>query len=317
MTQEKTVTALDLKKALDGLQELSKGHASRGTAATQVETMSGVSGSPQIFHTASNSNPGSWAGSTESMVPDNGASDSIDANGTDYHARMTKSIMDKLSSGVALTKSEYDFVNKGQLTMVPGDKAEKGLPPFKKDGDEDEDDKGKDDKGKDDKKPFGKSLAALAAESDELNKGFEISSFLSDFVETISKALDNQEKRILQAQRADLVAFAQEQGGFQKSLAGSLGALGAWVAQSTQRLDQVEQTPARGPKSQVSSYVEKSFAGAPASEEQLSKSQVAAELVGMVHDKQIPADSVIKFELSNDISPELMGRVHARRNGRK
>ena len=62
---DKKVAQETVSKALESLQELAKGHKSGATATTRVESMSGVGGSTQVYHTPSNSDPGGWAGSTD------------------------------------------------------------------------------------------------------------------------------------------------------------------------------------------------------------------------------------------------------------
>jgi hypothetical protein len=321
---EKKVSAQDLNKALSVFEDLAKGHSSKGTPATAVESMTSQGGPTQVFHTPSNSDPGSWAGSVARDVPENGASDSIDANGTDYNggAKMAKSILSKMSKGQTLSAHEVDFVSKGGMDYLKDKKdVEKGVNPFaKKDDDEDGDKDAKMNKGEnpfakkdddDEDEKVAKSLLDITQDSDEIQKGFEMSTFLVDFVESVQKSLENMEQRINRNTRATVAQHAAEQAQFQKSFAGSMSALGAWLTQTDQRVESVESAPARGPKSVT--HIEKSF-GEDA--EQLSKSQVADTLVDLVVKGQATREDVLRFDSSNRISPDLMNKVRSFRSGK-
>ena len=122
--QKVEVSPEDVKKALGALQDVTKGHSSRGTATTQVESMQqgGVgagsdAGSTQVFHTPANSDPNGWAGSTAKDCGENGAHDAIAENGTDYDGgAMYKSIKEEISKGQQLSPAEYSwFFEKGGM----------------------------------------------------------------------------------------------------------------------------------------------------------------------------------------------------------
>lgn len=309
MSDEKKIDPQDLTKALAHLSDLAKGHSSRGTNTTAVESMSGESGSSQIHHTASNSDPaGGWAGSQARDAGENGAKDAIDENGTDYNggAEMVKSILDKLSKGQALTPEEYAVV--------------KAMPAFLDKKDDDKDDK-KDDAKKamdkdDDDKDVKKSLADEASANETVNQGMEISEFLAEFVGTVSKSLESMEARMRAHVDSRVGSAAANQEEFGKSLAGAVGALGQGLAAQMQRVDQMETTPARGPKSQeISQDVSKSFNG-PAGEG-LSKAQVSATLVDMVENGKIGRETVIKFESNGGhLDQGVLDKVEAYRAGK-
>ena len=311
MSDEKKIEEKDLNKALSTLQELAKGHSSRGTNTTKVEAMSSEGGSPQVHHTASNSDPDGWAGSKARDCAENGATDAIDENGTDYNsgAEMVKSIQEKLSKGQQLTPEEYQFV------------VEKGMPAFlKKDDDKNGDDKDKKDDVKkakdDDDDDVKKSLADEAAANETVNNGMEISEFLAEFVGTFNKSLSNMESRITERLLNAVSEEATRNETFNKSLAGAVGTLGEGLVAQVQRVDQVENTPARGPKSQeVVDSVSKSFTGPDG--EGLSKAVVAATLVDMVENGKIDAHEVIKFDsCQGQISDVTMAKVVAHRAGK-
>ena len=313
MSDEQKIDEKDLSKALTALQDLAKGHSSKGTNTTAVESMSGESGSPQVHHTASNSDPNGWAGSQGRDCPENGATDAISENGTDYDggAEMVKSIQKKMAAGQTLSADEVNFV----MT--------KGMPPFmQKDDDDKDDDKKKVDKAykdddEDDKKDVKKSLADEAAANETVSNGMEISSFLSDFVGCFNKSLAGLEARLDRKYGQVLTAVSvesQRSEEFGKSLAGALGTLGEGLAAQTQRVDQFEGTPARAPKSQqVPEVVSKSLAGP---EGGLSKAEVASTMVDMVKKSQIDAQEVIRFESDGRISDVTMAQVVAHRAGK-
>jgi hypothetical protein len=304
MTDQKKVSDMDLSKAIAGLQDLAKGHSSKGTNALAVESMTGEGGATQVHHTAGNSDPGTWAGTGQRPVGENGAKDSIAENGTDYQpsAEMVKSIMDKLAKGQALTAFEVSIV--------------KGFPFAKKDDDKDDDKEDKDVKKSadmdEDDKDVKKSLAAAAAANETLSQGMEISDFLSELVGEMSKSLTSLEDRMTRKIVTALSAHAEKGDGFNKSLAVALAALGEGLAATVQRVDLVETAPARAPKSQIAS-LEKSFH---AEGEPLSKAIVADELTNMVKEGKATAQDVIRFESNGQITEHNYAAVRARRAGK-
>lgn len=307
MSDEQKIDEKDLSKALSALQDLAKGHSSKGTNTTAVDSMDSESGATQVFHTPSDSDPGTWAGSTGRDCPDNGATDAISDNGTDYDggAEMVKSIKEKLSKGQALTAEEYSFV------------MEKGMPPFmKKDDDDDKDDKKVSKAADEDDKDVKKSLADEAASSETVSQGMEISEFLADFVGVFSKSLASAEGRITRSVLSAVSAESQRSEAFGKSLAGALGTISEGLVAQTQRVDQFETTPARGPKSHQASSepVSKSFAGPGG--DKLSKSEVADALVDMVQKSLIDGPTVIAFDSTGQISDDTYAKVVAHRAGK-
>lgn len=310
MTVDKETALENLDKALDALTDLTKGHKSRGTATTKVEAMSGEGGSTQVHHTAKNSDPNGWAGSKASDVPENGASDAIDANGTDYNgrAKMRKSILAKLSKGQSLTAEEYDFVAKGSMVEDLDDKED-----AKKAADCDDDAK----EDKDEKKnPFAKSLEEHAADNEDVQKGLEVSEFLSGFAEVISKSLASAEARIVDKVVAAIANASDNSETFNKSLAGAVASLAEVTTLQAQRIEQVESTPARAPKSTGVAALEKSFDGDTGTGEDLSKSQVGEALFEMVQKGLIAPSEAIKFDTTNELSDVVAQAVHNYRTSR-
>jgi len=106
----------------------------------------------QLFHTPSDSNPGTWAGTGQTDQDEH--SDGIDDNGTDYDG-VKKALANKVAKSKALTPAEVAIVRgarsdarkaigtkiaKGQkLTQAESWAVKKGFP-FGKNGDDDDDD---------------------------------------------------------------------------------------------------------------------------------------------------------------------------------
>lgn len=318
---EKTVRQDDLAKALTALQDIAKGHSSRGTATTEVESMrdAGVgagsdAGSTQVHHTPKNSDRQSWAGSSWSGVS---SDDAVKEDGTDYDGgAVMKSIMDKLSKGQELTAREYAIL-KGQLDKQ-GDEEEMDKA-YGADDDEEEAKKSKARKSKEDMmedeeddEEMGKSLADYASESDEVSKGLEVSEFLAGFAGVMAKSLEAMEKRVVAKITKSLVDEAEGNGEFQKSLAEAVVNLGEAITSVAQRQEQLESQPARGPKSfQNVQVLEKGGFSGPQSGEPLSKSLVASTLAEMVPRGEATAQDVIRFESSGELPEHLETKVRA------
>lgn len=325
---EKKIDQTDLSKALSALQDLAKGHGSKGTATTKVETMAGESGSTQIFHTASNSDPGGWAGSS---WRGEGWEDSINANGTDLDSvkKLGKSIasgiMTKLSKGQELTARELGFVSKGGLNFLKDgkdeDKADKAFPPKKEDDVEKAHADAAEDKEqiKDMVKPgaikksdVSKSFTDHAAEHEVLSKGFEVSEFLAGFAQVMHKSLTSMEARITDRVLTAVARSAEETGSVQKSMAEAVAALGEVLAAQAQRIDQVETGPARAAKSATMAKSGGYRDSAAEGGEDMNKSQITEKLVELVQKGQATAQDVLKFDATGEITPELRRKVASR-----
>lgn len=324
MSDEKTVSTEDLSKALEQLQDLAKGHNSRGTATTHVDSMrdGGVgagsdAGSTQVHHTPSNSDPGSWAGTGQRKSPENGATDGVEEDGTDYRsgsAEMVKSVLEKVAAGASLDPIEQAVLSAalekgGMFTNFSGTGKKGGH----------EDDKDKEEVSKagaecdDDDKDMGKSLSEAASENEEVSKGLELSSFLQSWVEVQDEALGS----VAASVRKSLDGIQAEQRETYGELAKGLAGLAEVLTLQAQRIEQIESTPARGPKSATA--VEKSFGAGGAAEpqgEQLSKSQALETMTAMVQDGKLNAQEVIKFESTNLLPPDVHAQVLAYRSGR-
>lgn len=309
---EKTVAEESVSKALETLQDLAKGHSSRGTATTNVESMRDAGagagsdgGSTQVFHTPANSDPGTWAGTGQRKSPEDGATDGVSEDGTDYSgsAEMVKSVMEKAASGATLNE-----IDKAVLAAA----LSKGGNPFAKDDDKDDDKKVEKACDEDDK-DVAKSLEDVASADEDVAKGLEVSSFLSGWASVQSEALQGVEARIVKS----LQGAHTEQNSYNAELAKSIVGLAEVLTLQSQRIEQLESTPARAPKSATA--VEKSFGAGgetPQGEEQLSKSQVLDTMTRMVESGDLSATEVVKFESTNALSPEMDSSIRAYRLGR-
>lgn len=324
MSEDKTVAVESVAKALETLQDLAKGHNSRGTATTNVESMrdggagaGSDAGSTQVFHTPSNSDPGTWAGTGQRKSPEDGATDGIDEDGTDYSgsAEMVKSVMEKAASGQSLNDIEQAVLtaalSKGGMFTNFSGTGKKGS--YEEDEKKEKVEKACDDDDKDDKddkkNPFAKSLEA----NEDVAKGLEVSSFLSGWADVQGETLKGVEARLTKS----LQASHGEQREYNTELAKSIVGLAEVLTLQSQRIEQLESTPARGPKSATA--VEKSFGAGgaePQGDEQLSKSQVLSTMTQMVESGDLSATEVVKFESTNALTPEIDSQVKAYRSGR-
>lgn len=316
MSEEKKLSDDALTKALDeikkiagGGEDLVKGHSSRGTATTAVDSMSGEGGSTQVHHTGSDSDPGTWAGTGQRPAGENGAKDAVDENGTDYNG------------GAEMAKAVLALVAAGRLSVDDAASVlAKGKPPFMEKDDDKDDDVEKAvpacDDDEEDMKKMGKSLAEAAQDNAKLSEGFEVSDFLSEMTTEISKALEGAKAELKAHIDSRLAKSEGAQEEFNKSLAGSLSNFAEVVAVQGQRIGQVEQSPARAPKSATNvQALNKSFeAGAPEGE-QFSKSQLLTGMTDMVMKGKLSADKVLKLDSTDQIDSQTYAAVVAHISG--
>ena len=154
-------------------------------------------------------------------------------------------------------------------------------------------------------------MADEASANETVANGMEVSDFLAEFVDVVNKSLSNMESRIVRQVLAAVESSSDNQANFGKSLAGALHTLGEGLVAQTQRVDQLETTPARGPKSHE---MHKSLDGAGGKE--LSKSQIAYAMVEMVEQKKLDPREVISFESNGTISENTLNKVRAHRAGK-
>lgn len=94
-------------------------HAALG----RLESLAKGAGQTQLFATPSDSNPGTWAGTSQNDVDDTG--DGIDDNGTDY-AGVKKALAAKVARSLALTPAEVAIVKGLDPRLIIGQKVAKG-----------------------------------------------------------------------------------------------------------------------------------------------------------------------------------------------
>lgn len=315
MSDNRKVALENIQKAISDMKDVVKGHADGGSPNTRVATMQGEGGATQVHHTPSNSDPGGWAGSTGKECPGNGADDNVAADGTDY-----------VPDAGGVFKSVMDQVAAGNITADVGLQIIKGMMAYaKKKDDQDMDkaveedkdlDKAMDEEDQDDDEEseplVKKSLAESVAEDETVSAGLEVSDILKSWSDStltgIEKSIDSVEKRVSRRLAKSDAANAEYQAGIAKALS----SLSQVLKVQSQRLEQLEGVPGRGPKSV--GYVEKSFAGAAPEGEKLAKSQILETMVTLAQSGEIPASEVIRFESTGDVSPGVYQQVCAHRS---
>lgn len=92
-------------------------------ALNRLEAMAKGQGQTQLFATPSDSNPGTWAGSSQTDVDEH--TDGIDENGTDYTG-VKKALAAKVAKSKALTPAEVAIVKGEDPRPIIGQKISKG-----------------------------------------------------------------------------------------------------------------------------------------------------------------------------------------------
>lgn len=351
MTEKKIETG-DLQKALQSLQDLAKGHNSRGTATTEVVGMAAESGPTQVFHTPNSSDPHSWAGSTWESED---WSDSIGPDGTDYKAagpKMRKSVMDKISKGAPLNSGEKRFVAKGGMEKFSpaamkkaeeaeeadekaekamyGEKTEKAmygkaekammLKAEEEDEDEDEVEKAEHEDVEEDKKLFRqmmrkekkKDMSKSFSDHASENPAVKGGFEVSEFLAGFAQVM-HKSLTSMEARITDRVLTGIAKSDVEQ------GEVQKSMAEALARLGEVLAAQAQrieqvesGPARGAKSTLSKSGV-APEQAQELSKSQVTGALVDLVQKGQATAQDVLKFDATGELSPELRHKVVGRR----
>lgn len=290
----------------------------------RLEALAGGSGDEmrksQIV-TGGNSEVSSWPGGEKEKIGDNW-DDSIGEDGTDYKAqKVRKSIIEKVAKGIALSPSEVEIL-KGDMDRAEPfggkespeeEEAEeeakektkgKRRPPPKEEEDEDEGAKGK---------LFGKSFTDVLSENDTVQKGVEVSDFLTEFAKSFGHGLDHLESRITErvvgTVMGALQQFAGEQGNFNKSLAEAVVNIGHGLAGYIQQDAARSEEPAGPPKSQLRTVpgqvnvLQKSQGGGPF--EGMSKAQVLDRMTDLVEKGGLNPLEVVKYESTGEMSPHI------------
>jgi len=166
----------------------------------------------------------------------------------------------------------------------------------------------------DDKDEVAKSLSDLAKGNPTLEAGFEMTDFLKEMVDTISKSQSNLEARIARHVDARIGSLVT----MNKSLGDALAGVGDATVYTANKISQFENGPARGVKSvvQAAEPVSKGgFGGGQTGLEGLSKSQIADCLANLMMSKSynVTAQDVLKFESTGNLTPALRDAVVASR----
>lgn len=203
----------------------------------------------QLFHTGSDSTPGTWAGTT----PEEAGSDAdgiVDENGTDA-GQVSKALAAKVAKGVSLTDAET-AISKGQnplkfisakiakgqaLTPVESWAVKGGMPMFAggknglpmtkatsediQSGETSEATDGDAAKAKVAAKVFDKSLEAQVAKSETMSKALQVSPFLYEFAKAMGSALENTEAGVVDAVNKAVGALATRISNLEKAQNGN------------------------------------------------------------------------------------------------
>jgi hypothetical protein len=193
-------------------------------------------------------------------------------------------------------------------------------------------DDGDEDKEKYARESMGKSFEGAVQESETLQKGIEVSEFLTEFAKAFATGLSGLEDRMAayvdsvgQGLSKSLTEFAKGQDEFNGLLANAVANIGHGVDGAIKQAQEVAQQPVGAPRSQhlqvmqggqQQGYINKSFEG-PQGGENISKAMVAGTLQDMLEkgDPDVNATEIIKFDTTGTLRPELQQKVMARIQG--
>lgn len=219
----------EFQKSLDRLQSLAKGS--------------------QLYHTESDSDPGSWPGGTQEDLKETSDGDiHIDDNGTDYQG-VRKSLAEKVRKSLALTPAEVAIAEGKNPMPLIGQKVSKGLnltaaeqwavksgfkgmiakgnekPTESSDTPGEGDDANSvpptnaGDNTNDEIEPDAKkSFNSAVKGSLELQKGIEASPFLYEFVRAVGEALSGSETRTQKSVMAAVEKYGHKLATIEKAL---------------------------------------------------------------------------------------------------
>lgn len=294
-----TIRGADFFKSIGKLEALAKGKAEENMEKSQ------------LFHTGKNSEKTSWAGGDVQKYGDKW-DDNIGKDGTDYQAAR-KSIAEKVMKGEALSDQELSIL-KGDLENAAGT--------VSKSAEEEKDMPGKEEKegaeSKEKSMNVQKSFEGNVENNETLQKGMEVSSFLSEFAKAFgsslgdmsaftSELIESATSQILEQVNGQLEERFAEQSQFNKSLAEALTGIANGIGGVIEQQGELASMPARAPKSQfVPANVkplEKSFGGSAGAD--ISKSMKLDLMCDMVQKGQLSPIEVTKFESTGQIRPDL------------
>jgi hypothetical protein len=307
-TPEVVAKAMAVLSALAG-EKVQKGHTSGQTVTTKVEpTVSGKGdANVQLFHTG-DQNVTSWAGSTASDVSQD---DNVSTNGTDY-------------TGGGVRKSILDAVQKGDLTVDKAVELLKALDMDKKgepDGDKDDDKDDEEDKEDKPSKPaFAKGKAKKVVKSledslEDVSDVIDASDVLSAGFGGIVKSLKAIEERLegLEKGLSDKLAeTAGSQSQFNKSLSSAVKGIAEALVVTSERVQAVETSPARGPKSVQDSLAK----GLGAGKFNPTKTQVEEALFELLKKGQCSEHENLSFISTGTLSESLAAKVRLQIEGK-
>lgn len=301
------ITQSDFFKSLERLEALAGG----GDDMTKGQIVTG-----------GNSEPSSWPGGEKEEYGEGWEGQvHIGEDGTDYKAaKLRKSIMEKVAKGiplspneVALLKSDMDKAQPFEGKESPEEEAAEALAERRGKGKEKDED--------DEEKPFGKSFADAAGESDTIQKGIEVSDFLAEFAKSFGMGLGHLEQtitdRVTQNVMGAIQQFAGEQGEFNKSLAEAVVNIGHGLAGYIQHETAVAEEPAGPPVSQLRpipggqqgqvQVMNKSQGGSPF--ERMDKSQILDHMTSLVEKGNLNPLEVVKFESTGEMHPATQEKL--------
>lgn len=296
--EQATIPGSEFFKSLGKLEALAKGQDPEDLEKAQ------------LFHTNSSERT-EWPGGKKHGIG-NKWDDSIGTDGTDYKPTR-KSVAEKIMKGEPLTADD--------IALLKSD-AEAADMVSKDEGQEVEDGGGKGAPGKEGQE-VGKSLAE---DSPTLEKGIEMSPFLAELVKAMDRRFEMAEQRqseqvvkaangMLENLGEYLEAQFASQGEFNKSLAEVVSGIGHGLHANIQQTAEMASAPVGAPKSTLRAIdggqaqpIEKSFAGSEGGEE-ISKAQVLNAMTDMVEKGNLNALEVSKYEMTNQIRPDLLQRI--------
>lgn len=303
-----TIQGNQFFKSLGKLEALAKG--------SESETGEDMN-KAQLFHTPSNSEKATW-GNGDTTKYSNKWDDKIGADGTDYKAAR-KSIAEKVMKGEPLAPEEIAILKSDVEQGV-----EKSQEPHNMGYELNKSEKDADEPAKEEKAEKAcPSMQKSFEENSTLKEALEMSSFLQEFAKAFGAGLGDIQERmdksvsgaadsILKQVGDYMDARFAEQSEFNKSLADAVVNIGHGIAGAIGQQEEIANQPAGAPKSQMLPQnvqpLHKSFEG-PAGGEQISKSQKLDVLSDMVQKGQLNSAEVVKFEVTNQIRPELDAQV--------
>jgi hypothetical protein len=248
--------------------------------------------------------PNTWPGGKK-IEEGNDWTDSIQPNGTDYNgpSKTRKSIMDKVEKGQALSVEELLFLKGDIDNDINKSNEDKKKEEEAKYAEEKEDNKSA---------YMGKSIEQTIEHNETLQKGFEVSDFLSEFSKSLTDGIQGVEARNTAAINKVYKAInemAYLQNNFSKSLAKGITSLGHGMATLMDNQEVIAAAPARGPKSE-SVAAAAALSKSQQSTEVIDKGNITSALYELMEQEVVKGIDVIKYETTGEISKRDMELVN-------